>query len=292
MSTVYTQPLSYLEIIARVQHIKLRMRRRVRGALAGDHRMTQRAASGMDFDALRHYHSGDDVRRIDWNSTVRTGTLMVRTYREYTHRTVLLLVDLTETTHLGSTEELKDRAIQTIALMIGAVADAAGDSVGLILMRDGKAIGIPPRKGRSHAIRCAEEIIAGDGAGALPAWTDLQAVIERIVPRRSLVFCITDGIMASYEATLRLLAQRASVACIRVRDRYEYAHPMPAGLLLHDATHSAHMPLSYDTVSDFAAAWYDRQTSCMKQLGIPVLDVTAGSEYDRNLTIFLEHEVY
>lgn len=287
----YSNSVVRADIMERVQALQIRIARLMRGSIVGEHRMARQAASGMEFDALRHYAEGDDVRRIDWNSSVRSSTLMVRTYREQKNRTIVLLLDLSETAHAGSTSELKDAAMQTIALMIACASDLSGDAVGALVIRDGCALGIQPRKGRAHFMRCAQAIAASPAAGVVPPVTDLHLVIEQTVPRNALVFFISDGIMAHYDLIVRRIVQRASCAMIRVRDAYECpGNPMRA-FLLHDVLGPTHSAVSYDSLSNYAASWYDRQAVCMRTMRIPLLDVVAGTDYDQDLKNFLERGV-
>jgi uncharacterized protein (DUF58 family) len=284
--------MGHAEIVARIQQLRMRVLRMVRGVRMGDHLIPQQSASGMEFDGLREYQQGDDVRRIDWSSSVRSNAMMVRMYREQENRTIVLLLDLSATTHLGSTHELKDAAMQTIALMIGCSADLCGDAVGVIVLNNGAVSGVPPSKGRRHMMRCAELILAVQGAGSSPSVVDVGAQLEHLVPRHACLFFITDGLMESYKALCLLIKRRAVCGAIRVRDMHECEARMPQRLLLHDAQCAGGgTGVQASVIQEYARAWYAEQDAFMASNGIRMLDVVAGHSYDLSLKLFLERGV-
>jgi len=282
------------DIIERIQQMRLRVLRIVRGVRTGDHFVPQQSATGMEFDALREYQQGDDVRRIDWSSSVRSNTIMVRTYREEENRSIVLLLDLTESSHLGSTAELKDEAMQTIALMLGCAADLCHDAVGVIVINKGAVSGIPPQKGRAHMMRCAEHILAASGEGAAPPLQEILGAIGQFVPRQSCVFFISDGLLADYAKIVQVLIGRATCGMIRVRDQYEGAAGGAEGFLLHNAyapSPSASSMVDATVVQQYARAWYTQQACLLESLGVRMLELTAGRPYDYALKLFLEQGV-
>ena len=229
------------ELMARVQQLHLRTHKRVNTALAGAYRSTFHG-TGLEFQEVRLYQPGDDVRAIDWNVTARTGEAFIKKYAEERELTVHLLVDQSATMDFGSSRWTKREAAAQFAALVSFVAMRNQDRVGLGLFGEEPGLHLDARKGNRHVLRVIREVIA---ARPSEGRKDLAAILEHSVRglhRRGMVFLISDFIGAPAEAGdqegehgfwgdhLRHLGRLHDLICVRVVDPLEERLPR-AGLI-------------------------------------------------------------
>jgi uncharacterized protein (DUF58 family) len=226
------------DLMARVRQIRIRTHRLVNTALSGGYRSTFRG-SGLEFSDVRAYQPGDEVRRIDWNVTARTGEAFVKNYAEERELTINLIVDTSRSMDFGSGRWTKRETAAQFCALISFVAMRHQDRVGLVLFGEKPGLHLRARKGGQHVLRVVREVIAAEpSAGG----SDLAAVLEhqmRTLRRRSIVFLVSDFLdRPAKEATSRpawgeLLARlnrRHDVIAVRVVDPLEVELP-PAGII-------------------------------------------------------------
>jgi len=223
------------ELLARVHQIHIRTHRLVSTALAGGYRSTFRG-SGLEFEEVRPYMPGDDVRSIDWNVTARAGEAYVKSFREERELTLNLIVDTGATMDFGSQGWSKREAAAQLACLISFVAMRHSDRVGLSLFGDEPGVHLRPEKGRGHALRLVREVLSAPTSG-VP--TDLSAVLQqanRAIRGRSVLFLVSDFLCLLHgerEACideLSRLSRTHDVIAVRVVDPLEEELP-PAGLV-------------------------------------------------------------
>lgn len=228
------------ELAARVRQIHIRTHRLVSTALSGGYRSTFRG-QGVEFEEVRPYQPGDDVRSIDWNVTARTGEPFIKTYREERELSLELLVDTGLSMDFGSRRWTKREAAAQLAALIAYVAVEHQDRVGLTLFGESPQLHLKARKGGKHIMRIVREIMAAPvSPSSKPnGRSDLAAVLkqaERTLHRRSLVFLFSDFLANEDEAqreawseSLSRIARRHDVICVRLSDPFEEELP-PAGV--------------------------------------------------------------
>jgi len=223
------------ELLTRVHQIHIRTHRLVSTALAGGYRSTFRG-SGLEFEEVRPYMPGDDVRSIDWNVTARAGEAYVKTFREERELTLNLIVDTGATMDFGSQGWSKREAAAQLACLISFVAMRNSDRIGLSLFGDSPGAHLRPEKGRGHALRLVREILTAPVSG-VP--TDLCAMLQqanRAISRRSVLFLVSDflcllhGDRKGCVDELSRLSKMHDVIAVRVVDPLEEELP-PAGLV-------------------------------------------------------------
>ena len=178
------------EIRAQVRRLEIRARQGMESGLAGQYQSAFRGL-GLEFEEVREYRTGDDVRTIDWNVTARTGSLHVKRYREERDLTMLLLVDLSASTRFGSGVMTVHDLIAEVAGLF-ALAAARRDRVGAILFDEGVRTVIPPRLGWRHGLRVVREVLAAEPGGHGTALADAVRAAGRLLHRRGLVFALDD----------------------------------------------------------------------------------------------------
>ena len=232
------------EDLRQIRRLHVQLGRRVDSPFAGDYRSAFRGR-GMEFEEVRPYFPGDDVRHIDWNVTARTDVPHIKEFREERELTLMLVVDVSASMRFGSggADGRTDKRLQ-VARIAGALAFAAvrnSDRVGLLSFAGGVEHHLPPRKKRGHAwaiLRAAFEDAAGTGPE-----TDLAGALERLgraLHRRTVVCILSDFIApAAYLRELELLSRRHDGSAFLVTDPLEEALP-PVGLIeLADAADGA-----------------------------------------------------
>ncbi len=244
------------ELMAKVGRIRILTNRLMDDQLAGDYHSSFKG-QGVEFDEVRPYEPGDDVRTIDWNVTARTGLPYIKRYSEERELTILFLVDVSGSQSYGSRGRTKAELAAEVTALLALTAIRNQDKVGLVLFSDRIVKYIPPRRGRDSVMRLAREVLAAsDGA---EGGTDLAGALRFLAgvqKRRAVVFLVSDFLplsgasdgMASCEHLLRAAARRHDMICVPVSDPSEAELP-DAGLVELEDPETGEM-LLVDTSSE------------------------------------------
>ena len=221
-------------VLKEVRRIQIVARRQVNDLLAGEY-LSVFKGRGMEFDTVREYVPGDEIRNIDWNVTARTGTPYVKTFCEERELTVLLAVDISASGSFGSQRLSKlDTAVEVAAvLMFTALKNQ--DKVGLLFFADEVVKYIPPRKGRGNVLRLIRELIACE---PIKAATDISRALEflgRVQRRRCVVFLMSDFLSPDCSRELAIANQRHDCVAVTLSDPREQTLPDVGFLVLRDA---------------------------------------------------------
>ena len=207
----------------------------VNDVLAGEYSSVFKGR-GMEFDEVRQYTPGDEIRTIDWNVTARTGVPHVKRYVEERELTVVLLVDLSSSGVFGTQAQLKSEIAAEICALLAFSAIRNHDKVGLILFTDRVEKFIPPKKGKKHVLRVIRELIDFTPRGGE---TNIGAAIEylsRVQRKRAVVFLVSDFLDATerFEKALKLGARRHDLIPVTIADPREIELPSLGLLELED----------------------------------------------------------
>ena len=229
-------PMLAPELMARVRQIQIRTHDLVSELLQGSYRSTFRG-TGIEFEEVRPYQPGDEVRSIDWNVTARTGEPYIKTYIEERQLVLQLLVDTSLSMDFGSGEKTKREAAAEVAALLSFVAVQEQDMVGLTLFDDAPGLHLKPEKGTRHVLRVVREVMAAEARGR---GSSLSAVLEhqqRHLRRRALIFVVSDfhDVDTEWTAVLGHLARRHDVVCVRVFDPFEEELPDAGWITLREA---------------------------------------------------------
>ncbi len=223
------------DILKKVQRIQIIANRAVNDLMAGHYKSTFRGR-GMEFEEVREYQPGDDVRTIDWNVTARAaGNAYVKQYCEERELTVLFLVDVSASGVFGTGDQSKLELVTEIAALLMFSALRNNDKVGVVLFADEVIQYFPPRKGKANVLRLLRELLA---IVPVPRETDLAAALQflnRVQKRRAVVFLISDFIAAVPQRTLNATNRRHDLIAIRVTDPRERCLPDVGFITLEDA---------------------------------------------------------
>jgi uncharacterized protein (DUF58 family) len=217
------------EILRKVRRIEITTRSIVRDTFAGRYESIFKGR-GMEFDEVREYQPGDDIRTIDWNVTARTGWLHVKKYVEERELTVLIVFDASGSFDFGTSDRLKRELAAEIGAVLAFAAIRNNDKVGLLIFTDEIETFVPPRKGSKHVLRIIREILHFRPRSRGTDIAQALAFAMRVAKRHSVMFCISDFRDAGYESAITIANRKHDVVAITVTDPKEIEIP-PLGLL-------------------------------------------------------------
>jgi uncharacterized protein (DUF58 family) len=212
------------DVLRLVRRLELRTRGLVNARYAGEYQSVFKG-HGMEFAEVREYQSGDEVRSIDWNVSARMGRPFVKRYVEERELTVLLVVDCSGSSDVGTGERFKREAAAEVAAAFALLAVRSNDRVGAVLFADDVDLAIPPRKGRRHALRVLRDVLVHEVGGRGTNLAGALTYARRALRHRSVVFIMSDFVAPAFEKELRLLARRHDVVAVTLEDPGERVLP-------------------------------------------------------------------
>lgn len=226
------------DIIKKVRRLEIRARHLVTDSVTGAYHSSFKGR-GMDFEEVREYAIGDDVRTIDWNVSAKMDRPFVKVFREEREMTMMLLVDLSASGIFGSVEQSKRERAAEIASVLAFSATQNNDKVGVILYTDEVEHYIPPKKGRRHILRVIRDILFFEPKGRRTSHKAALDYLNRVQRRKTVVFLISDFLDESPETglfdTLALTNQRHDLISIALSDPREIELPAVGLITLEDA---------------------------------------------------------
>lgn len=216
--------ISSLELFKKIQRIQIQTTHLANDILAGAYRSAFKG-KGMEFEEVREYQPGDDVRSIDWNVTARMNRPYIKNYREERELSVTLAVDMSSSTHFGSGQELKSELIAEIAAVIAFSAIKNNDKVALILFTDKVEKYIPPNKGTRHVLRVIRELLTFTPEDKGTNIGNALSYLGKIEQRPGVCFLISDFIASNYFHEASIIAQKHDLVPIAIIDPAERKFP-------------------------------------------------------------------
>jgi uncharacterized protein (DUF58 family) len=221
------------EILRKIRRLELRTRRLVESSFAGQYQSVFKGR-GMNFEEVRPYSPGDEIRAIDWNVTARTGEPYIKKFTEEREMTVMIVLDVSASGDFGSVRESKREMAAEVASILAFSAIHNNDKVGLLLFSNRVELFIPPKKGRLHILRLIREMLFFSPKGR---GTDLAGALEymnKVNTRRAVVFVISDFLAGDFSRPLTVSARRHDMVALTVVDPAEEALPDVGVILLED----------------------------------------------------------
>jgi uncharacterized protein (DUF58 family) len=278
-------------ILKKVQRIQIVANRTVNELFAGQYKSVFRGR-GMEFDEVREYQPGDDVRTIDWNVTARAGTPYIKRFSEERELTVLFAVDASASGAFGSGERSKLDMVVEVAAMLMFSALKNNDKVGLVTFCDTVLGYYPPRKGKGNVLHLIRELLAVEPV-ARP--TSLSAALEflsRVLKRRAVVFLISDFLAPQTREALALCNSRHDLIAVTVTDPREQVLPDVGFISLVDAETGQIVEL--DTRHPQVRALFATRTAertqqlsiQLRKAGVDELAIATNEDYLKSLRRF------
>ena len=286
------------EIFKKVRQIHIRTSHMVQDVLAGQYESVFKG-QGMEFQEVREYQPGDDIRTIDWNVTARTGRPFVKKFVEERELTVMLVVDLSGSLHFGTVDRSKAELAAELCAVIAFSAITNNDRVGLIIFTDRIEKFIPPKKGRRHVLRLISDVLSftPEGHG-----TDIVTALEylsKVTTRKTVSFLVSDFSGQSgdepdidYQRALRLASKRHDVIAVTISDPREMEFPRLGIMEFQDAETGETILL--DLASHRARAQFQRlaakqiqqRDSLFRSTGVDTINVHTDEPYIGELLKF------
>ncbi len=279
------------ELLRKIRRIEIRTSHVVNDALAGEYHSAFKGR-GMEFEEVRNYQIGDDVRTIDWNVSARYGEPFVKVFREERELTVMLLVDLSRSHQFGTATQLKRELAAEVCATLAFSAIHNNDKIGLISFTNQVEQYIPAKKGTRHVLRVIRDLLYFDPVGT---GTDLSVAFDHlnsVTHRRCVVFLVSDFQTSGYEKPMRVARRRHDLIPITITDRREVDLPDVGLIELVDAetgetvvvdTSNKQLRQRYTTNAVLQADQRERQ---FKRCKIDAIDVTTGESFVEPLTRF------
>jgi len=221
------------EIIRKVRRIEIRTKKLVNDIFSGEYHSIFKGR-GMEFEEVREYQPGDDVRVIDWNVTARYGHPFVKRFKEERELTVMLLVDASSSGEFGTAQRMKGEIAAELCSVLAFSAIKNNDRVGMIIFTDRVEKYIPPKKGSSHVLRLIREVLHFQPQHPK---TDISCALEflgRVTKRKSVVFLVSDFLSSGYEKMLSITNKKHDLIAIKIADPREIELPNVGFIELED----------------------------------------------------------
>ncbi len=275
----------------KVRQIEIVSKRIVSEQLAGEYHSVFKG-QGMEFEEVRPYAPGDEIRSIDWNVTARAGEAHVKRFREEREMTVFLVVDASASCRFGTRSEFKSELIAEICAVLAFATIANQDRIGLILCSDRLELVVPPRKGRRHTLRLVREVLGFEPSGR---GTKLGLALEHlrhVLRRRAVVFLLSDFLEVAYEDQLAAASRRHDLIALCVEDPMEKEMP-PVGLIEIADAETGETTVVDSADSRFRKRYADFQSRRREELKklfsrreIGQINLQTGVPYEKELVKF------
>jgi len=217
------------ELLRKVKLLELRTRLQVHDVFGGQYHSVFKG-QGMDFDEVRQYFPGDDVRNIDWNVSARMGQPYLKVYKEERELTVMLLVDVSASNAFGTVESLKREVAAELTALFALCALTNNDKVGLLMFTDKVEHFVAPKKGRRHVLRMIRDVLAFQPESRGTAVTKAVEYAIHALRKKSVLFLLSDFADKDYEKAIRVAARKHDLIAVELYDPREREIP-PAGLV-------------------------------------------------------------
>lgn len=281
------------EILKKIRRIELRTRRLVNSSFAGQYHSVFKGR-GMNFEEVREYSPGDEIRSIDWNVTARMNAPFVKKYTEERELTVMLMVDVSASGNFGSVDLSKREMAAEVAAILAFSAINNSDKVGLLLFSDTVELFIPPKKGRLHTLRLIREMLYFEPKGRGTNITAALDYLNKVINRRAVMFLISDFMAPDYTKPLTAASRRHDVVAMPIVDPGEEQLPDVGLITFEDAETGEQIEINTSSRS-LRTAYAAAEASRRKELdrlfgmrGIDVVPLATNEDYLLPLRAFFE----
>jgi uncharacterized protein (DUF58 family) len=283
------------ELIRKIRKIEIRTRYLVKDNFAGDYHSVFKGR-GMEFDEVRPYAPGDEIRDIDWNVTARIGDPYVKRYVEERELTVMLMVDASGSGDFGSVHRFKRELAAELTAVLAFAATTNNDKVGLLIFTDQIELFIPPRKGRKHILRIIRELLAFQPEGR---GTDIKLALDtinRVLKRRGIIFLVSDFLAdpEDYRRSLAVTNRRHDIVAIELHDPLE-TNIADVGLVALEDAESGQLVWIDTSHATWRKRFRDRVTHLAEakrrmfsRASVDRIEVTTAEDYVAALTDFFQ----
>lgn len=272
------------EILRKIRRIEITTSKLVTDFLSGQYESVFKGR-GMEFDEVREYLPGDEIRSIDWNVTARMGSPFIKKYVEERQLTVMLLLDASSSSSFGTTKRFKKELAAEVSAVLAFAAIQNNDRVGLIIFTDRIEKFVPPRKGLHHVLRVVREALYFSPKGK---GTDIEGALrylDNVTTRRAVTFVISDFFSKDFKKSLSIANKKHDVVAITITDPREGELPNAGIIELVDAESGT--PYMIDTASAKVREKYAKRSQEMREertrlfgsVGVDHIDISTDKPY-------------
>ncbi len=305
------------ELAKKIRYIQIYTSKAVNDILAGEYESVFKGR-GMEFDEVREYQPGDEVRTIDWNVTARTGRPYVKRFVEERELTVLFLVDLSASGKFGSGEKNKNETAAELCALLAFAAIKNNDKTGLVLFSDEVKKFIPPQKGTTHVLKIIRELLSFDDTANPKAddkkekwWkkfsvrtpekenplsqTNIAGAIDyigRVIKKKAVVFLVSDFQGSDFEKSMRVAAKRHDLIAVSITDPREIEFPDVGLMDLEDAETGEQVTIDTNSIAvrnHYKSLNLSRMNflrELFASIGIDHIEIHIQKNYIRDLMMF------
>ena len=284
------------EIIKKIKKIQFKVSRLSTDVMSG-HYVSAFKGMGIEFDEVREYVPGDDIRSIDWNVTARSGNPFIKRYVEERELTVILMVDLSGSQRFGTVNHLKSDLAAEISALLAFLAIKNNDKVGLLIFSDVCEKYLPPQSGRQHVLRVIREILGYTPQGIGTNIGQALDFINKVTKHRSIIFLISDFMDTGFEKPLKSISKHHDMVAISLTDPRESVLPA-IGLIKFEDSETGITTLidtssvmAREKVKLTADAEMNRSKKIIKSNKIDLIEISTAKSYLEPLQkFFLKRE--
>ncbi len=279
------------ELLKKVRQIEIKTKGLSKNLFSGEYQ-TAFKGRGMSFSEVRTYQYGDDVRNIDWNVTARTGDPHIKIFEEERELTVILLIDVSQSSFFGTNQQMKNEVLTEISAVLSFSAIQNNDKVGVIFFSDIIEKFIPPKKGKQHILRIIRELLNFEPK---QSGTNLSVALEyfnNLIKKRSICFILSDFMSSDYETPLRIAARRHDVIGVHIIDPREEVLPNVGMIKALDAEtgNIRWVDTASSKVRQKYADWFNQNVAYFRcaflKSGSDILSIRTNESYEKALHQF------
>jgi uncharacterized protein (DUF58 family) len=281
------------EVIKKIRALQIKTARVVNDVFAGQYESVFKGR-GIEFEEVREYQPGDEIKTIDWNVTARTGYPHVKVFVEERELTVLLLVDLSASEEFGSANRLKNEIASELCSVLAFSAITNNDKVGLLVFTDEEEKFIPPDKGKKHVLRVIREVMY---CKPKSKGTDINKALEylnKVMKKKAIVFVISDFYAENYQKLLRITNKHHDVIGLLLSDLRELNFPPIGFIELEDAETGKKIVINsndYAYIKKFKTKALERLKRIKKDfygMGVDLVNISIDKSYLKPLIQFFK----
>ncbi len=283
--------LTTTEILKKVRELEIKSKKLTSNLFTGEYHSAFKG-KGMSFKEVREYAAGDDIRFIDWNVSARFGHPFSKVFEEERELTVMLLVDISNSSLFGTVHARKKDIATEIAAVLSFSAINNGDKIGVIFYSDKVEGYIPPKKGRDHALYIVRNLLSKEPKGKGTAVSSALRYFNNVTRQKSIAFILSDFLDSNYEDALRIAGKKHDVIGMKLYDKMDQKLPKAGLILVQDAESNATKWV--DTSNNFVRYNYEQEffrvteysTQTFKKAGCDLLHIRTDEDYVKVLQRF------
>jgi uncharacterized protein (DUF58 family) len=286
------QDRNLTDVLRRIRRIEITTRRLVNDVFSGEYHSVFKG-QGMEFDEVREYQPGDEIRAIDWNVTARMGSPYVKRFMEERELVVMFLLDVSASGRFGSAGKTKIDTAAEICALLAFSAIQNNDKVGAVMFSDDVEGYIPPDKGKKHVLHVIRELLMHEPTGRRTDIAQALSFLLRVLKRRAIVFVISDFISPDFSRPMAMAARKFDLVALKVADPRERDLEGRGLLRVWDQEHQLErvVDLSGDAgarLSRYARARDAALDALFRRHGVDRVDVETGEDFILPLTRFFK----